>query len=123
MSKFLNYNRERLSAPMQRKNGEFEEIKFDDAVDKTASILANAKYPILYGWSLTSCEAIEIGVELSELAGGVIDNTTTTCHGPSILGVHDIGESTCTLGEVRHRADLVVYWLSLIHISEPTRPY
>jgi len=110
MSKFLNYNQERLSAPMQRKNGEFEEIKLEDAVEKTASILANAKYPILYGWSLTSCEAIEIGVELAELVGGVIDNTTTTCHGPSILGVHDIGESTCTLGEVRHRADLIVYW-------------
>jgi len=110
MSKFLNYNRERLSAPMQRKEGEFEEIEFEEAVEKTASILANARYPILYGWSLTSCEAIEIGVELAELVGGVIDNTTTTCHGPSILGVHDIGESTCTLGEVRHRADLIVYW-------------
>jgi len=110
MSKFLNYDRERLSASMQREEGEFEEIKFEDAVDRTASILANAKYPILYGWSLTSCEAIEIGVELAELVGGVIDNTTTTCHGPSILGVHDIGESTCTLGEVRHRADLIVYW-------------
>jgi len=110
MSKFLNYDRERLSAPVQRKNGEFEEMTFEGAVEKTASILANAKYPILYGWSLTSCEAIETGVELAELVGGVIDNTTTTCHGPSILGVHDIGESTCTLGEVRHRADLVVYW-------------
>jgi len=110
MSKFLNYDRERLSTPMQRKNGEFEEIEFDEAVEKTASMLANAKCPILYGWSLTSCEAIEIGVELAELVGGVIDNTTTTCHGPSILGVHDIGESTCTLGEVRHRADLIVYW-------------
>jgi len=110
MSKFLNYDRERLLASMQRKEGEFEEIKFEDAVNRTASILVNAKYPILYGWSLTSCEAIEIGVELAELVGGVIDNTTTTCHGPSILGVHDIGESTCTLGEVRHRADLIVYW-------------
>jgi len=110
MSKFLNYDRERLLASMQRKEGEFEEIKFEDAVNRTASILVNAKYPILYGWSLTSCEAIEMGVELAELVGGVIDNTTTTCHGPSILGVHDIGESTCTLGEVRHRADLIVYW-------------
>ncbi len=110
MSKFLNYDRERISTPMEMKNGRFEEIRFEDAIEKTASILANAKYPILYGWSLTSCEAIEIGVELAELVGGVIDNTTTTCHGPSIIGVHDIGESSCTLGEVRHRADLVVYW-------------
>jgi len=64
----------------------------------------------LYGWSLTSCEATEIGVELADYLGGVMDNTTGTCHGPGILGIQDVGESTCTLGQIRNRADLIIYW-------------
>jgi formylmethanofuran dehydrogenase subunit B len=110
ISKFLNYNRERYLTPMIRKNGKLTEAKFIEAVEEAASILLDAKYPVLYGWSSTSCEAIEVGVKLAEIVGGVIDNTTTTCHGPSILGIQDVGESTCTLGEVRHRADLIIYW-------------
>jgi formylmethanofuran dehydrogenase subunit B len=72
--------------------------------------LKNAKYPLLYGWSQTSCEAISKGIELTELVGGIIDNTTTSCHGPTILGVQDAGEATSTLGEIRHSADLIIYW-------------
>jgi formylmethanofuran dehydrogenase subunit B len=79
-------------------------------VDKAARIINNARYPLLYGWSQTSCEAISKGIELAELVGGLIDNTTTSCHGPTILGVQDAGEASCTLGEVRHSADLIIYW-------------
>ncbi|UCH03116.1 MAG: formylmethanofuran dehydrogenase subunit B [Candidatus Bathyarchaeota archaeon] len=42
--------------------------------------------------------------------GGVLDNTSTVCHGPSIISIHDVGISSCTLGQLRHRADLVIYW-------------
>ena len=72
--------------------------------------LANATYPILYGWSSTSCEAQRVGVELTEEVGGIMDNTAVVCHGPSILGVQEVGIPTCTLGQIRHRADLIIYW-------------
>ncbi|MEM2123491.1 MAG: formylmethanofuran dehydrogenase subunit B, partial [Candidatus Bathyarchaeia archaeon] len=61
-------------------------------------------------WSLTCNEAVSIGVELAETLGGVIDNNTSICHGPGLIGVHDIGISSSTLGEVKNRADLIVYW-------------
>jgi formylmethanofuran dehydrogenase subunit B len=109
-SKFLNYNGHRLKKPLIRKNGELMETSIEEAVKRSAEILADAAYPILYGWSNTSCEAIRVGLELAEEVGGVIDNTTTVCHGPSVLSVQDVGYSTCTLGHVRHRADLVIYW-------------
>jgi len=110
MAKFLHYSDERNSAPMVRTDGEFSKTTLDAAIEKTAEILTNARYPILYGWSSTSCEAQKVGVALAEEVGGVLDNTSTVCHGPGIEAVQDIGESTCTLGEVKHRADLVVYW-------------
>jgi formylmethanofuran dehydrogenase subunit B len=110
LSKFLNFNKERNLHPMIRNGNKLSETSFNDAIDKTASILSKAKYPILYGWSLTSCEATEIGVELADYLGGVMDNTTGTCHGPGILGIQDVGESTCTLGQIRNRADLIIFW-------------
>jgi len=111
-AKFLNYATHRNLKPLVRKNGELVEASMDEAVRKAAEILADATYPILYGWSSTSCEAIRVGLELAEEVGGVIDNTSTVCHGPSILSIHDIGISTCTLGQLRHRADLIFYWAS-----------
>jgi formylmethanofuran dehydrogenase subunit B len=110
-AKFLGYSAtHRPLKPMVRKNGKLVEVSMAEAVKKAAEILANAQYPILYGWSNTSCEATRIGVELTEEVGGVIDNTSTVCHGPSVLSIQDVGFPTCTLGQVRHRADLVMYW-------------
>jgi len=110
-SKFLSHkNEHRILKPLIRKNGEFVEVSLEEATRKAAEILAKANYPILYGWSSTSCEATRVGLELTEEVGGVIDNTAVVCHGPSILGIQDIGISSCTLGQIRHRADLIIYW-------------
>jgi len=111
-SKFLGFSGHRPLKPLIRKNRELVEASLSEAVKKSAEILAQASYPILYGWSNTSCEAIRVGVELAEEVGGVIDNTSTVCHGPSVLSIQDVGFSTCTLGQIRHRADLVLYWAS-----------
>ncbi|MCW4046686.1 MAG: formylmethanofuran dehydrogenase subunit B [Candidatus Bathyarchaeota archaeon] len=110
-SKFLSYkNEHRNKTPLVRKEGKLVPVSYDEAIHKAAEILANANYPILYGWSSTDCEAQRVGVELAEEVGGVLDNTAVVCHGPSILSVQEVGIPTCTLGQIRHRADLVIYW-------------
>lgn len=109
-SKFLSFGKHRVLKPLIRKGPKLVETSFEKAKEKAAKILAEANYPLLYGWSSTSCEAISAGLELAEEVGGVIDNTSTVCHGPSELGVQEVGIPTCTLGQVRHRADLIIYW-------------
>jgi formylmethanofuran dehydrogenase subunit B len=110
-AKFLGYSQDhRVQKPLIRKYGKLTETFIEEAVHKSAEILTNANYPLLYGWSSTSCEAQRIGVELAEEIGGVLDNTSTVCHGPSILGIQEVGIPTCTLGQIRHRADLIIYW-------------
>jgi formylmethanofuran dehydrogenase subunit B len=110
-AKFLGYKGEhRIHTPLMRKNGKLVPVSMGEAVQAAAEILASANYPILYGWSSTSSEAQRIGVELTEEIGGIMDNTAVVCHGPSILGVQEVGIPTCTLGQIRHRADLVIYW-------------
>jgi len=120
-AKFLNYanpNHRNLK-PLIRKNGQLTQTTWNEAIKKTAQILVEAKYPLLYGWSSTSCEATRLGVELAEEIGGVIDNTSSVCHGPSILSIQDQGISTCTLGQIRHRADLIIYWGSDPYSAHP----
>jgi formylmethanofuran dehydrogenase subunit B len=110
-AKFLGYKCEhRIRQPLMRKDGKFVPVPMDEAIHKAAEILANASYPILYGWSSTNCEAQHVGVELAEEVGGIFDNTAVVCHGPSILGTQEVGIPTATLGQIRHRADLIIYW-------------
>jgi formylmethanofuran dehydrogenase subunit B len=118
-TKFLNYCKHRILKPLVRKNGELVKTSFRKALEKAAKILAEADYPLLYGWSSTSCEAMRVGLELAEEIGGVIDNTSTICHGPSALSVQEVGLPSCTLGQVRHRADLIIYWGSNPWSSHP----
>jgi formylmethanofuran dehydrogenase subunit B len=82
----------------------------DEAIDQAARILAEARYPIVYGLSDTTCEAQRRAVAIADWIGGTVDTTTSVCHGPSGMAFQSLGEVTATLGEVRHRADLVIYW-------------
>ncbi|MCW4020864.1 MAG: molybdopterin-dependent oxidoreductase [Candidatus Bathyarchaeota archaeon] len=109
-AKFENYAVHRNTDPLIRKNGNLVKTSLDEAIKRSAEILDGSSYPLLYGWSSTSCEAVKVGLELAEEVGGVIDNTSTVCHGPSMLAVQDVGLVGCTLGQIRHRADLIIYW-------------
>ena len=81
-----------------------------EAVEEAAQILANAKFPIIYGLSDTTCEAQRVAVSIGDMIGGTIDTTTSVCHGPSGIAFQGVGESTASLGEIKNRADMVVFW-------------
>ncbi len=86
------------------------EASTDEAVEAAAQVLANARFPVVYGLSDTTCEAQRQAVAIADFIGASIDTTTSVCHGPSGMAFQGAGESTATLGEVRNRADLVIYW-------------
>jgi formylmethanofuran dehydrogenase subunit B len=111
MIKFLKYNSEhRVKTPMMRKNGELVPVSLDEAINTAAELLANAKYPVAYGWGSTNCEAQRVGIAIAEECGGILDNCATQCHGPTVYGIQAAGIPTATLGQIRHRADLILYW-------------
>ena len=109
-AKFLHYGKHERTKPMIRKNGELVEVSLDEAIRKAAEILAEAKYPVLFGWSSTSCEAVRIGLQLAEEVGAIIDHCSSVCHGPSVLAIQEVGLAGFTLGQSRHRFDLIIYW-------------
>ncbi len=110
---------ERILKPLIRKDGKLIPVSMDEAVQKAAQILTDAKYPLLFGWSSSTSEAQRIGVELAEELGSTLDNCCSVCHGPSVMATQEIGIPTCTLGQIRHRADLIVYWACNPWASHP----
>ncbi|TRZ88226.1 MAG: formylmethanofuran dehydrogenase subunit B [Methanosarcinales archaeon] len=102
----------RIKAPMMRtdKKGEFKEVSYDEAIEAASKILADSKRPLLYGWASALCEVHKKGILLAEELGAIIDNTATVCHAPSTLAVHEKGLPSATLGQVKNRADVVVFW-------------
>ncbi len=110
---------ERILKPMIRKDGKLTPVSMDEAVHKAAQILTDAKYPLLFGWSSTVGEAQRIGVELAEELGSALDNCCSVCHGPSVMATQEIGIPAATLGQIRHRADLIVYWACNPWTSHP----
>ena len=103
---FLNHHVEERPVALV----EGKPASLDDAVERAAQILAGARYPIVYGLSDTTCEAQRVAVAIADRIGGCIDTTTSVCHGPSGMAFQGVGEVTCSLGEVRNRADLVIFW-------------
>ncbi|MBI2994841.1 MAG: formylmethanofuran dehydrogenase subunit B [Gammaproteobacteria bacterium] len=85
-------------------------VSVEAAIEEAARILVEARFPITYGLSDTTCEAQREAVAITDMIRGNLDTTTSVCHGPSGLAFQGIGESTMTLGEVKNRADLVIYW-------------
>jgi len=87
-----------------------EPAGYDAAMDRAAEILLSAKFPLTYGLSDTTSEAQRVAVAITDWIGGIIDTTTSVCHGPSGIAFQGVGEVTCSLGEVKNRADYVIFW-------------
>ena len=88
-------------------------------LDAAASILKASQSPLIYGLSRSTTEGQRAAVALAEKLGGTIDTTASTGHAPSIMALQQVGESTCTLGEVKQRADLVIFWGSDPAVTHP----
>ena len=106
VAKFMSVNEERLLHP--RING--KNVTLEQALEKATEILTTSRYPLLYGWSNTSTEAVRYGIYLAEALGGVFDSTSSVCHGPTVIGMQDRGLPTATLGQIKNRADLIIFW-------------
>ena len=113
---FLSHGKPQ-NLPVARIGG--EPVSLEEGIEESARCLAESRYPFVYGLSSTSSESQRKSVALAEVLGGCIDCCTSVCHGPSGMALQGVGEPTCTLGEVKNRADLVVYWGSNPAESHP----
>jgi formylmethanofuran dehydrogenase subunit B len=97
-----------LTSPVARIQGEVASL--EAAVARAAELLQASKAPLVYGLSRSTTEAQRAATALADKLGATIDTTASSGHAPSIMALQQVGESTCTLGEVRNRADLIIFW-------------
>lgn len=83
---------------------------FNRAIAAAADLLRQSQYPLIYGLSRSSTDGQRAAVRLADQIGANIDTTASLCHGPSIMAMQTVGESTCTLGEISTRSDFVIFW-------------
>ncbi len=112
---FLNHEIEDRPSCMIR--GQAAELSA--GIEEAARILAEARYPLIYGLSDTTSESQRVAVGIADWVGANVDTTTSVCHGPSGMAFQGVGEVTCSLGEVRNRGDLIIFWGSNPAESHP----
>lgn len=94
-------------------------VPLEDAVARAADVLRRAHCPLVYGLARSSTEGQTAAVALAAALGAVIDTTASLCHAPSVMAQQQAGKVTCTLGEVRNRADTVIFWGADPLVSHP----
>lgn len=85
-------------------------VPFAEAIRHGADLLSQSTAPLIYGLSYSATPGQRAAVALADQLGATIDTTASLGHASSVMAVQQAGEQTCSLGEVRNRADLVVYW-------------
>lgn len=98
---------------------EGQSATYDDAIVRAAEILRASQSPLVFGLSRSSTHGQQVAVRLADYLGANIDTTASVCHGPSIMAIQQSGESTSSLGEVRHRADVIVFWGANPAVTHP----
>ena len=90
---------------------EGQPVSLEVAVVQAANLLRAASAPLIYGLLCSSTEGQRAVVALAERIRATIDTTASRCHATSLMAIQDVGEvKTRTLGEVKNRADLVIFW-------------
>jgi formylmethanofuran dehydrogenase subunit B len=83
--------------------------EFDEGLEHAASLLCEAQHALVCGLAGATCEAQRVAVSLADCLGARLDagNSATAMLAAAIQSA---GMVTATLGEVRHRADMVIFW-------------
>jgi len=81
----------------------------DVALGDAAKLLARAERPLVYLAPDISCETQRAAVAIADRLGALLDSPTGEI-AAGILASQRRGRAGATLGEIRQRADLVVFW-------------
>jgi len=80
------------------------------AVDEAARLLSKAKRHLIFGLDNSTLEAQALAIEMARGFGTVIDDASSFSYGPLIEGILKKDLPTCSLSEVKDKADLLLYW-------------
>lgn len=91
----------------------------EQAVKAAAELLRKSKSPLICGLDHLSTEAQQASWKIADIAGATVDTTLTNSGRSSLFSLQKIGKVTATLGEIKSRSDLVVFWFCDPEITHP----
>jgi formylmethanofuran dehydrogenase subunit B len=83
-------------------------IEFATAVDLAADYLFKARRPLISGLRASTCEALRAAIALADDIGAIVDPISADI--AAGRAYQNTGAVRCSLGEVRNRADFVLFW-------------
>jgi formylmethanofuran dehydrogenase subunit B len=86
------------------------DVPEQEAVNAAATLLATAARPLVYLAPDLSCEAQREVVAIGDALGAVLDSITSATAVGSLLAAQERGRASATLGELRNRADVILFW-------------
>ncbi|HEU5117506.1 MAG TPA: formylmethanofuran dehydrogenase subunit B, partial [Isosphaeraceae bacterium] len=98
----------RENRPAATING--QPVTSDEALRKAVNLLTQASAPLILGLSFASMEDQALAVALADRLGATLDPARSAETLPRLLALQRVGRVSATLGEVKNRADLVIFW-------------
>jgi formylmethanofuran dehydrogenase subunit B len=86
------------------------DVSLETALDEVAELLTGAGAPLVYLAPELSCEAQREGIALADALHAALDSVTSAGARSSVLAAQERGRATATLGEIRNRADVLLFW-------------
>ncbi|TWU27856.1 formylmethanofuran dehydrogenase subunit B [Bythopirellula polymerisocia] len=89
---------------------EGEEVSLEAAIERASEILGSSSAPLIWGLADSTIQAQRSAINLADRLGATLDPALSPFHRDALVALQSVGISTCTLGEVKQRADLIVFW-------------
>ena len=94
------------------------EVPVTNALDAATALLRGASRPLVFLAADVSCETQRAAIALADALHAAIDTLTTVTAANTVLSAQEAGRASATLGEIKNRADVVVFWA-----VDPARRY
>ena len=85
-------------------------VSIANAIQASVERLRQSRAPLFLGLSTLSVEAVSAAVGLADQLGGAIGLAASAASAAKLRALQRFGSISATLGEIRDRADLIIYW-------------
>ena len=85
-------------------------IDVEAALDEASRILLGARAPVIVGLDQSTNETVGRAVALGDRIGAVVEVGDFSTTAPRVAAFQRSGRVSATLGEIKNRADVVVFW-------------
>jgi len=86
------------------------DASLDEALTGAAELMKGASRPLVFLAPDISCEAQRSAIAIADALRGTVDSVTSATAIATLLAAQEGGRASATLGEIRNRADVVVFW-------------